>query len=155
MSYYSIRKRLLRSVYCSPFFKMFKATMLKKMGVSIGSNVIISYDFYLSDRATDKELLSIGNNVDISSKVVAVTTSGPKSSLIKNFYPIIAKKINIEDNVWLGTGVILLPGVTVGKGSIVGAGCVIDKDIPPYSIVTAAGFSIRKMPENLIKKMQK
>lgn len=42
--------------------------------------------------------------------------------------------IAIEDNCWLGSGVKVLDGVTIGKGSIVGAGAVVTKNIPPYSI---------------------
>jgi maltose O-acetyltransferase len=45
------------------------------------------------------------------------------------------KKVIIEDDVWIGTRVIILPGVRIGKGSIVAAGSVVTKDIPKYSIV--------------------
>lgn len=44
-------------------------------------------------------------------------------------------KIVIEDDVWLGFGAIVLSGVTIGRGSIIGAGAIVTKDIPPYSIV--------------------
>jgi acetyltransferase-like isoleucine patch superfamily enzyme len=40
----------------------------------------------------------------------------------------------IEDDCWLGTGVKVLDGVTIGQGSVVGAGAVVTKDIPPYSV---------------------
>jgi maltose O-acetyltransferase len=42
-----------------------------------------------------------------------------------------AEPIGIEDNVWLGGGVIVCPGVTVGKNTVVGAGSVVTKDLPP------------------------
>jgi acetyltransferase-like isoleucine patch superfamily enzyme len=42
--------------------------------------------------------------------------------------------ITIEDNVWLGTGAIILDGVKVGKGSVVGAGAIVTADIPPNSM---------------------
>ncbi|MFZ7127496.1 MAG: acyltransferase [Desulfobacterales bacterium] len=42
--------------------------------------------------------------------------------------------IRIEDNAWLGTGVIVLGGVTIGEGAVVGAGSVVTRDIPPQSI---------------------
>ena len=45
------------------------------------------------------------------------------------------KPVIIEDDVWIGQRVIILPGVTIGKGSILGAGAVIAKSIPQYSIV--------------------
>lgn len=44
------------------------------------------------------------------------------------------KPITIEDDCWLGRRVIILPGVTIGHGSIIGAGAVVSKDIPPYSV---------------------
>jgi acetyltransferase-like isoleucine patch superfamily enzyme len=44
------------------------------------------------------------------------------------------KGIRIEDDCWLGSGVRVVDGVTIGKGSIIGAGAVVTKDIPPYSI---------------------
>ncbi|MBA2748254.1 MAG: acyltransferase, partial [Tatlockia sp.] len=40
----------------------------------------------------------------------------------------------IEDNCWLGYGVKVLDGVTIGEGSVIGAGAVVTKDIPPYSV---------------------
>lgn len=44
------------------------------------------------------------------------------------------KPVTIGNDVWLGTRVIVLPGVTIGNGAVVGAGAVVTKDIPPYSI---------------------
>jgi maltose O-acetyltransferase len=46
-----------------------------------------------------------------------------------------ATKVIIEDDVWIGIRVIVLPGVKIGKGSIVGAGAVVTKDVPPWTIV--------------------
>ncbi len=45
------------------------------------------------------------------------------------------KKVVIEDNVWIGTRVIIMPGVTIGTGSIVGEGSIVNKDIPANKIV--------------------
>lgn len=45
------------------------------------------------------------------------------------------RPVTIEDDVWLCERAIILPGVTIGKGSIVGAGAVVSKDIPPFSVV--------------------
>jgi acetyltransferase-like isoleucine patch superfamily enzyme len=41
----------------------------------------------------------------------------------------------IEDDVWVGARAIILPGVTIGHGSVIGAGAVVAKSVPPYSIV--------------------
>ncbi len=45
-----------------------------------------------------------------------------------------AKGITIEDDCWLGYGVVVVDGITIGRGSVIGAGAVITKDIPPFSI---------------------
>jgi maltose O-acetyltransferase len=42
--------------------------------------------------------------------------------------------VRIEEDCWLGTGAIVLPGVCIGKGSIIGAGAVVTKDVPAYSL---------------------
>lgn len=54
---------------------------------------------------------------------------------------VICKPITIECNCWVGTQVILLPGVTIGERAVIGAGSVISKDVPPYAVV--AGNSAR------------
>ena len=51
----------------------------------------------------------------------------------------------IEDDVWVGTGAIILKGVTIGRGSVVAAGSVVTRSIPPYSIVGG-------VPARVIKK---
>lgn len=45
------------------------------------------------------------------------------------------KEVVIGNDVWIGTRVIILPGVTIGNGSIIAAGAVVTKDVPPYSVV--------------------
>jgi acetyltransferase-like isoleucine patch superfamily enzyme len=49
-----------------------------------------------------------------------------------------SKPVRIEDDVWIGMGVKLLPGVTIGKGAIIGAGSVVTRSIPAYSIAIGA-----------------
>ena len=56
-----------------------------------------------------------------------------------------AKKIVIEDNVWLGANVVVLPGVTIGKNSVLGAGSVVSRDIPAN--VVAMGVPCRVFRE--------
>lgn len=58
-----------------------------------------------------------------------------------------ALPITIEDNVWIGGGAILLPGVTIGKGSVVGAGSVVTRDVPQYCV--AVGNPCRVIRRNI------
>ena len=90
--------------------------------------------------------IQIGDNVIIapSSAIIAQTHVYASRST-----PIISqgergKGIIIEDDVWIGVGAKVLDGVTIGTGSIIGAGAVVTKDIPPFSI--AAG-----VPAKVIK----
>nr|WP_269851768.1 DapH/DapD/GlmU-related protein [Methanosarcina horonobensis] len=54
------------------------------------------------------------------------------------------KKISIEDDVWIGTNATILPGVTIGKNSVIGAGAVVNKSIPPNSVVVGIPAKIIK-----------
>ena len=54
-------------------------------------------------------------------------------------------KVVIGDRVWIGCGVIVLPGVTIGEGAVCCAGSVVNKDVSPYSVV--AGIPAKKVNE--------
>lgn len=81
--------------------------------------------------------VKIGNDVMMGEDVIIITNthkfddcSIPMRIQGSETLPVI-----IEDNVWIGSRAIILPGVKIGKGSIIGAGAVVTKDIPEYSIV--------------------
>ena len=57
---------------------------------------------------------------------------------------ITAEGITIEDDVWLGSNVVVVDGVTIGKGCVVGAGAVVTKDLPPYSVAVGVPARIVK-----------
>lgn len=59
------------------------------------------------------------------------------------------KPVRIGDDCWLGANVIVLPGVTIGRGSIIGAGSVVTKDIPPYSV--AVGNPAKVIRSRLVR----
>lgn len=97
--------------------------------------------------------VSIGNDVRLAQNVVL---SGLNHNYEEIDRPIHAqgvstKPITIEDESWLGANVVVLPGVTIGKHSIVAAGSVVTKRVPPYSVV--AGNPARVLKEyNFITK---
>ncbi|HDK42384.1 MAG TPA: hypothetical protein ENG87_03320 [Candidatus Pacearchaeota archaeon] len=57
----------------------------------------------------------------------------------------VKKPVVIEDNVWIGYRVIILPGVHVRRNAIIGAGAVVTKDVPPYAIVGGVPAKVLKM----------
>lgn len=83
----------------------------------------------------------IGDNVRIGKKVFLTDNAHGASDrqlldTRPNLRPIVSKgPVIIEDNAWIGEMVCIMPGVTIGKGCIVGANAVVTKDIPPYCVV--------------------
>jgi acetyltransferase-like isoleucine patch superfamily enzyme len=59
----------------------------------------------------------------------------------------VPRPVNVGDNVWLGTRVVVLPGVTIGEGSVVGAGSIVTRNVPPYCL--AAG-----VPAQVIRRLE-
>lgn len=94
----------------------------------------------------------IGNGVRMGRRVFITDNAhgaSDRSLLDENplFRPISSKgPVMIYDNAWIGEMAVILPGVTIGKGSIVGAGAVVTKDVPEYCVVGGN-------PARLIKKL--
>jgi lipopolysaccharide O-acetyltransferase len=96
----------------------------------------------------------IGNNVLIASKVFITDhnhgyygddiskQSSPLISPISR--ELFASPVKIDDDVWLGEFVTVLPGVSIGKGAIIGAMSVVTKDIPPYTIAIGTPAKVIK-----------
>jgi maltose O-acetyltransferase len=115
-----------------------RAELLKKLGASVsttshiapplemsyGCHLSLGQQSYINSGAIilDNAQVTIGDNVMIDAdKRIA----GDE----------IAKPVTIKDKVWIGGGVIILPGVTINEGAIVGAGSVVTKDVPSYARV--------------------
>jgi len=90
-------------------------------GVQIGEKAWIGYDSIID--TSRPELVSIGNNVSISVRV----------TIIAHFHN--TKGVHIEDDVFIGPGAIILPNVTIGRGSVVTAGSVVSSSVPPGMLV--------------------
>ena len=91
-------------------------------GVSIGSNVIMGPSVKIYTR-----------NHNFARKDIPIANQGK-----------LTKPTVIGDDVWIGANVIILPGVSVGKGCVLGAGSVISKDIPEYAVVVGNPAKIIK-----------
>lgn len=111
--------------------------------IKIGSNVQMNDYVHI----TAMESVTIGNNVLMASKIYISDCShgsyeGTELDSSPLEIPILrkykTKAIYIEDNVWLGEFVSILPGVTIGKGTIVGANSVVTKSLPPNVIAVGA-----------------
>jgi|SRR5690554_1705482 len=96
----------------------------------IGSNVFINFNFVLLDCCP----VTIGNNVFIAPNVQIYTASHPLEIDKRNAHVGFAAPVTIGNDVWIGGGCIILPGVSIGDGVTIGAGSVVTKSIPRHSI---------------------
>jgi len=96
--------------------------------ISVGEDTIIGEGAVLDGR----DVLSIGNHVDIASEVMIYNSEHDINS--ETFSATLAP-VKIEDYVFIGPRAIILAGVTIGRGAVVGAGAVVTKDVPPFAIV--------------------
>lgn len=102
-------------------------------GLKMGDNSSIGPYGYIGCAGS----ITIGKNVMIGPRVslfaenhnFSDTTKDIKSQGVNN------KGITIEDDCWIGSGVIILDGVTIGHGSVIGAGTLVLKDVPPESVI--------------------
>lgn len=87
------------------------------------------------------EAITIGKRVVINDDVVLLTAS---HSLSDSLWRHKKKPIHIDDYAWIATGSIILPGVTIGKGAVVGAGSVVRENVPEYSVVSGNPATLTK-----------
>ena len=122
---------------------------VKRIAKTCGINLKVNGSSYVTPKT------SLGNNINFNGMKIQgngnITIkdnfhSGIECMIISSIHnydfgdaipyddTVISKDVVIEENVWLGNRVIILPGVTVGEGAIVQAGSVVVKDIPKYAI---------------------
>jgi len=75
----------------------------------------------------------------------------------RNTKPVVTKLTTIGNDVWIGHGAFIVPGVTIGDGAVVGAMAVVTKDVPPYAVVVGSPARIMKyrFPDNQVKMLLK
>ena len=99
----------------------------------IGDNFYANFDCIF----LDVNHITIGNNVMLGPRVGLYTASHPIDKDVRNTGLEYGKPIKIGHNVWIGGNAVVMPGVTIGDNTVIGAGSVVTKDIP--SDVIAAG----------------
>jgi len=93
----------------------------------VGARTFANFGLTILDVAT----VTIGDDVQIGPHVQLLTPAHPLDPAPRQAKWESAAPIVIADNVWLGGGAIVCPGVTIGKNTVVGAGSVVTKDLPP------------------------
>jgi maltose O-acetyltransferase len=109
--------------------------------ISIGARTFVNYDCVLLDVAP----IRIGEACQLATRVQVLTATHPIDPEARRLGWESAEPITIADNVWLGGGAIVCPGVTIGENTVVGAGAVVTRDLPAG--VVAVGVPARVLRE--------
>ena len=107
----------------------------------LGNHVYANFNLTL----VDDTHVYIGDHVMIGPNVTITAAGHPIEPSLRWDAAQYNFPVRIEENVWIGAGAIILPGVTIGKNSVIGAGSVVTKDIPPN--VVAVGVPCRVLRE--------
>jgi maltose O-acetyltransferase len=105
--------------------------------IRVGAGVFLNFNCVLLDVVP----ITIGDRVQVGPGVQMLAADHPRDAEARASGRENGQPITVEDDVWLGGGVILCPGVTVGRASVVGAGSVVTRDVPAG--VVAAGNPCR------------
>ena len=139
---------ILRQKAALTLYPLTRQLILRRSGIRIGRKTEISLGITIVGRGRVPPALEVGNRVAIAPHVTFITSSYPGSSRL-GIHPEMQQTIkrsapiHVEDDAWIGAGVIILPGVTVGRCSAVSAGSVVIADVPPYQVV--GGFPARAL----------
>lgn len=121
---------------------------------STSSKLILNLQLILcSLTILDTSLVVIGDRVQFGPNV-SIYGAGHETSVLSRIkFVEFGHPIYIEDDCWIGGNVIILPGVRIGRGSTVGAGSVVTRDIPPYSVALGSPCKVRKTIPSVEEEM--
>jgi len=154
---------LAMAPYRVALFPPVRTAWLRLMGARIGARVVLhdvrffnlyrrglrglemGKDCFLGDECLLDlaEAIVLGSQVTLAERVIVLTHTnvGYKDHPLQKHFPASAAPVRIESGSFVGAGVILLPGITIGAGSFVAAGAVVTADVPPGTL--AAGVPAR------------
>lgn len=114
------------------------------LGIELGEKVFVNQGCYFLDLGG----ISIGDRTMIGPGVT-LSTAGHPVELAERYDYLTHAPIVIGSDVWIGAAATVTPGVRIGRGSVIGAGAVVAKDVPPMSVVTGTAYvERRRLPES-------
>ncbi|MUH58820.1 sugar O-acetyltransferase [Bifidobacterium canis] len=112
--------------------------------IHVGENFLANYNVTILDIAP----VNIGDYVMIGPNTLIVTVNHPLSPMGRRKHLGIAKPVTIGDDVWIGGGCTILPGVTIGNNVVVAAGAVVTKDVPSNCVVAGVPAKVIRQLED-------
>ena len=107
------------------------------LNITVGRGVFIGYECMFTGHAP----IDIADGVMIANRVNLVTSGHPVEPADRKAY-ITAEPITIGPNVWIATAATILPGVSIGADSVVAAGAVVTRDVPPATLVAGVPATV-------------
>jgi maltose O-acetyltransferase len=109
---------------------------LKLCGFTVGDKVYIGEDLIVASIISEESCnLIIGDRVAIGPRVTLILSSDANWSRLMEKIKPIKSTVILQDDCWIGAGVIIMPGITIGKSAIVGSGAVVTKNVPDNEVV--------------------
>ncbi len=135
-----------------------RENLFRLSNVEVGEKTTINMGLYVYD--SFKPLVQIGSYCALAANISLVAESGPNMSELGNYIEVnnkysITGTIIIQNHCWLGANVIVLPGVTIGHHSIIGASTLLTKNVPPYSVVKGQPGKITGSVYEILKNTKK
>jgi len=147
-------KKILHVVMRHTPSNALRVMLLKLLGANIKGKIFIGQELFIFDGGRTN-LLTIEDSVAIGPNVTILIHSDPFPSPLQKIYPKKASPVHIKRGAWIGAGAIILPGITIGECSIVAAGAVVTKDVPPYTMVAGVPAKVIKgLKEELDKQKE-
>ena len=131
---------MVRHLAARTIFPRVRRMLLRRSGIRVGQGACLGLGITIIGRSRIPPAVDIGERVAISPHVTFVTSSYPEESVLTRHPEVQGMiqrnaPIRVEPDAWIGTGAILLPGVTIGQCAVVAAGAVVTHDVPPYTVV--------------------
>ncbi|MHA7984813.1 sugar O-acetyltransferase [Rathayibacter sp. CAU 1779] len=110
-----------------------------------GLNLELSERVFINQNCTflDYAGIRLGEGVLVAPKVTFITVGHPVHPEPRHHY-LTGAPIDVAENVWIGAGATILPGVTIGKDAVIAAGAVVTDDVPPSTLVTGPHAEVHR-----------
>ncbi|GAB3211944.1 Acetyltransferase (isoleucine patch superfamily) [Marinactinospora thermotolerans DSM 45154] len=110
-----------------------------------GLNLELAENVFINQNCTflDYAGIRLGERVMIGPKVTFITSGHPVDPGERRLY-LTGAPIDVAENVWIGAGATILPGVSIGRDAVVAAGAIVADDVPPASLVTGGKATVRR-----------